>query len=753
MRIQISRSTKKICAFVMMLVLIAALFAPVVSASGVTNTSFVPNPRTAYAQQFIALSDGQQWFMDLVEQTLNISARSINTLASSNDLNIITSLASNQPVTGTLPRAIGELTQLRYIFLPGLGITGTIPRELYNLTNLENIDLSGNMLTGSISPDIVNLSRLRVLLLHDNELSGTIPSALPALENLDLANNNLTGGIPQSIYNTTSLRVLALSNNPLGGTISPNISALTNLRVLLAWNNGLTGTIPGELGNLTSLQALDLSQNNFTGSIPTSFSALTRLERLAVSDNNLSGTIPAVISSLTNLTILDLANNMLSGEIPSSLSALTNLQTLDLDGNELSGIIPDIWGAMSATRTIWLRGNRFISDVPPSLVARQTAGADVRIDHNFLSGPNAAQIRHNVENFISEPTQNHQVRLHMGAYTQIPIGTRLNVYTAFTTVRADNGNTVSKDRLPPTGYEVVLITTFSNPDEYVRITRAATGIYIELLQEIPWDGALMFELRMLPYNSAAPYTFVRFTAGTEAAPAGQVGPGGTGTGGAGSGTARPGDTTAPEDEVPRTGFSHHAPYITGFADGRIAANAFMTREQVATILHRIDGEPPVSSETQFPDVAADRWSADAIAYVYAQGIMRGYEDGTFRPTGNITRAEFATVLVRMQGFTLTPASFPDSAGHWASQYIGAAEANGLMRGYPDGTFRPNAFITRAEVMTTINRMLGRVPDVERIREHTNPFIDLSPDHWAFYEIMEATIDHYVEYIDGVERWL
>jgi hypothetical protein len=133
--------------------------------------------------------------------------------------------------------------------------------------------------------------------------------------------------------------------------------------------------------------------------------------------------------------------------------------------------------------------------------------------------------------------------------------------------------------------------------------------------------------------------------------------------------------------------------------------------------------------------------------------MRGYEDGTFRPEGSITRAEFATLLVRLKGCDLPEASrFSDCAGHWASAYIGAADVNGLMSGYPDGSFKPDSFITRAEVMTAVNRMLGRVPDAAALAQIQNPYVDLSPEHWAYAQILEATVEHDAEYVDGVEVW-
>ena len=139
----------------------------------------------------------------------------------------------------------------------------------------------------------------------------------------------------------------------------------------------------------------------------------------------------------------------------------------------------------------------------------------------------------------------------------------------------------------------------------MRITSDSNGIYIELLREVPRAAALRFELRMLPYSRTAEYTYVTFTAGTEApGPGQQALPPGAGGGGGGAGGV--GTVTVTEPDVPLSGVQRHAPYITGVGNGLIEANTGMTREQAATILHRLAGEPDASYGGQYPDVAAGR---------------------------------------------------------------------------------------------------------------------------------------------------
>jgi hypothetical protein len=341
----------------------------------------------------------------------------------------------------------------------------------------------------------------------------------------------------------------------------------------------------------------------------------------------------------------------------------------------------------------------------------------------------------------------------MAAYTQSAKNTKFNVYGAFTVKRADNGNTVTKPKLPPTSYEVELKSTLDDPSEYFTVTYDTNGIYIELLKDIPYNGAIEFVLFMKPYDSGDAYTYTTFKLGTGAPPSGGT------TGGGGTAWSEPDPTPEPEPTpeptpTPEDGEAvRHAPYITGFPDGTVSPDGYMTREQAAVILYRIAGEPYAKYEDTYPDVAANRWSADAIAYVSARGIMQGYSNGSFRPAGNILRAEFAAVLVRLKGYKqIETVAFTDCAGHWANGYIGAASNNGLMNGYPDGSFKPDGQITRAEVTTSINRMLGRIPDSEAISKYTSPYTDLSPMHWAYEQIIEATVEHDAVYKDGVEIW-
>jgi hypothetical protein len=190
------------------------------------------------------------------------------------------------------------------------------------------------------------------------------------------------------------------------------------------------------------------------------------------------------------------------------------------------------------------------------------------------------------------------------------------------------------------------------------------------------------------------------------------------------------------------------------------ANNSMTRAEAAVVIHRLINDPNknILVPSRFTDVPNGMWHTNAINYLANVGILEGYHDGTFRPNNPITRAEFATLVVRFYETSNTSASiFSDvPTTHWANVYIAAADQRGWVTGYGDGTFRPNNNITRAEVVTLMNRVLDRVPNPSNISTALAGRVlynDLENTHWAFYDIMEASIDHeFVRDDMGLEIW-
>lgn len=204
----------------------------------------------------------------------------------------------------------------------------------------------------------------------------------------------------------------------------------------------------------------------------------------------------------------------------------------------------------------------------------------------------------------------------------------------------------------------------------------------------------------------------------------------------------------------------HDAYICGYPDGTVKPERQITRAEVATIFYRLlqdEARENVWSRTNsYSDVASSAWYNSAVSTLTNAGILTGYEDGTFRPDAPITRAEFATIAARFyHAPEVTGDAFPDISGSWARVYINRAAALGLVRGYPDGTFRPNTEITRAEVMEIINNVLLRTPDKDHFLSNMITWPDNSnPNAWYYTDVQEATNNHNYERVNNTstETW-
>ena len=193
----------------------------------------------------------------------------------------------------------------------------------------------------------------------------------------------------------------------------------------------------------------------------------------------------------------------------------------------------------------------------------------------------------------------------------------------------------------------------------------------------------------------------------------------------------------------------HIGYINGYPDGSVQPEGDITREEIAAILYRIVNheyeKPFVQTGEVFPDVSRERWSAHDIEYMADKEIILGYPDGEFKPEKNLTRAEFAALIFRfVNGEKVSiknPVSDVDES-HWAYDEILSLINSGLMEGYPDKTYKPENNISRAEVMTVVNKILGRTPVDSYVKSlGFNPFNDLYIDEWYYTAVLEATITH------------
>ena len=274
------------------------------------------------------------------------------------------------------------------------------------------------------------------------------------------------------------------------------------------------------------------------------------------------------------------------------------------------------------------------------------------------------------------------------------------------------------------------------------------------------DGTYTIELGNLEANETvtitATYKVLRADASSDLTNAVKV----NGTNPGGGGDPTPGGDTEetpvnpyhppirpPVDpDKPELNTEDHYAYIVGYEDGTVQPEGDITRAEVATIFFRLltdESRNEYWSQTNpYSDVSADDWFNNAVSTLTNAGVLDGYEDGTFKPNGNITRAEFATITARFFEATYDGENlFPDIEGHWAQDYINEAANAGIVNGYEDGTFRPQQYITRAEAVTMVNRTIERHPDADHLLDDMITWPDNPETAWYYEQIQEATNSH------------
>ena len=203
----------------------------------------------------------------------------------------------------------------------------------------------------------------------------------------------------------------------------------------------------------------------------------------------------------------------------------------------------------------------------------------------------------------------------------------------------------------------------------------------------------------------------------------------------------------------------HFAFLVGYTDGTFGPERNMTRAEVTTMFARLLTEQIEADKTYsntFSDVPKGYWAANYIGYMQQFGIITGYSDSSFRPDAPVTRAEFAAIASRFEKLTEGSKSFTDvSDTYWAARYINFAATRGWVTGYSDGTFKPENTITRAEVAAVTCRLLERSADQNYIRSHLNElrtFSDMTESHWAYWYAMEAANGHDYTKSGGSENW-
>ena len=206
--------------------------------------------------------------------------------------------------------------------------------------------------------------------------------------------------------------------------------------------------------------------------------------------------------------------------------------------------------------------------------------------------------------------------------------------------------------------------------------------------------------------------------------------------------------------------SDHFAYVIGYMDGNVRPYGLISRAETTTIFFRLlkdsvrDGN--LLTSNTYTDVPDNYWANTAISTMTGLGIVQGRSSTTFDPKAPITRAQFAAICARFDtGTSSGTQTFSDISGHWAEKYIQRAAELGWIKGFEDGTFRPDTYITRAQAMTMINRVLNRIPEENSdLLSNMNVWPDCNPGDWFYLAVQEATNSHNYKHKAGnYETWI
>ena len=235
----------------------------------------------------------------------------------------------------------------------------------------------------------------------------------------------------------------------------------------------------------------------------------------------------------------------------------------------------------------------------------------------------------------------------------------------------------------------------------------------------------------------------------------------SGGGSGGSNRPKPPVVDIPDDVPTGLNGKDHYAYIIGYGNNDVRPQNNITRAEVATIFFRLltdeTREANMTKSNSYNDVKDGDWFCCAVSTLSKMGIIKGYEDGSFKPNDPISRAEFAAIAARFDpDGDKTPASFFDVTSHWAKDEISIAANHGWIKGYEDGSFKPDQKITRAETMTLVNRVLNRLPETkDDLHKDMKTWVDnMDETAWYYLAVQEATNSHYFKNKTGTkfEQW-
>ena len=235
----------------------------------------------------------------------------------------------------------------------------------------------------------------------------------------------------------------------------------------------------------------------------------------------------------------------------------------------------------------------------------------------------------------------------------------------------------------------------------------------------------------------------------------------SGGGSGGSNRPKPPVVEIPDDVPTGLNGKDHYAYIIGYGNNDVRPQNNITRAEVATIFFRLltdeTREANMTKSNSYNDVKDGDWFCCAVSTLSKMGIIKGYEDGSFKPNDPISRAEFAAIAARFApDGDKTPATFADVTSHWAKDEISIAANHGWIKGYEDGSFKPDQKITRAETMTLVNRVLNRLPETkDDLHKDMKTWVDnMDETAWYYLAVQEATNSHYFKNKTGTkfEQW-
>ena len=235
----------------------------------------------------------------------------------------------------------------------------------------------------------------------------------------------------------------------------------------------------------------------------------------------------------------------------------------------------------------------------------------------------------------------------------------------------------------------------------------------------------------------------------------------SGGGSGGSNRPKPPVVDIPDDVPTGLNGKDHYAYIIGYGNNDVRPQNNITRAEVATIFFRLltdeTREANMTKSNSYNDVKDGDWFCCAVSTLSKMGIIKGYEDGSFKPNDPISRAEFAAIAARFDpDGDKTPATFADVTSHWAKDEISIAANHGWIKGYEDGSFKPDQKITRAETMTLVNRVLNRLPEAkDDLHKDMKTWVDnMDETAWYYLAVQEATNSHYFKNKTGTkfEQW-